>query len=208
MKLKTTENIFVLGIFLGIVGVISALLLGVVSDVTSGPIKEAKERDFKNNLKLLVPDFDATGKEEPIDGITFFSADKNGKAVAYFAKAETNSGYAGKIEVLAALDADGRVLRMMVTDNKETPGLGKDICDRKVSRTISDPFPDTDGLPGNPLLDQYNGKTASANWAVKKDGGEFEFRTGATVTSRALTALMGKIVKTYAANRAAIAGGK
>ena len=133
---------------------------------------------------------------------------KGGKTVAVFAKGETRDGYAGRIEVLAALDADGRVLRMMVTDNKETPGLGKDICDRKVSRTITNLFPDTTGIPPNPLLDQYNGKDTAARWAVKKDGGEFEFRTGATVTSRALTALMGKIVNTYAANRAAFAGGK
>ena len=204
MRLKATENIVVLGLFLGVIGVLSALLLGAVSQVTREPIERAKQENFARNLKKLVPDFDARGAEKEFDGIKFFQVTKSGKVAAIFASASTNEGYAGKIEVLAALDGAGKVLNLLVTENKETPGLGKDVCERKVVRTISNPFPKVEGLPPNELLDQYRGKDAAANWEVAKDGGEFAYRTGATVTSRALVRLTGKIVKTFAAHRAEI----
>ena len=98
---------------------------------------------------------------------------------------------------------------MMITEDKETPGLGKEVCARKVSRTIKNLFPDTSKLPENKILDQYNGKDASVYpWKTTKDGGEFEFRTGATVTSRAVTELMGDIVKTYTQSRASSGEGR
>ncbi len=204
MRLKATENIVVLGLFLGVIGVLSALLLGAVSQVTREPIARAKAANFARNLKQLVPDFDAQGAEIELDGIKFFPVTKGGELAAVFASASTLDGYAGKIEVLVALDGAGKVLNVLVTDNKETPGLGKEVCDRKVTRTISNPFPKVDGLPPNELLDQYRGRDAAGKWEVAKDGGDFAYRTGATVTSRALVRLVGKVVKTYAAHRAEI----
>ena len=214
MKLKTTENIWLLGLFLGITGIVSALLLAVVNAKTDAPIQKAKQLAFERNLKQLLPDFEKLGAEWQAnmpDGseAIFYPAEKDGKVIAVFAKASTQKGYAGKIEVLAALDVDGKLIRMMITEDKETPGLGKEVCARKVSRTIKNLFPDTSKLPDNAILDQYNGKDASNwPWKISKDGGEFEFRTGATVTSRAVTELTGDIVKTYTQSRASSGGGR
>lgn len=208
-SLRKTENIWVLGAFLCAVGLLSALLLGTVNEVTKKPIAAAKERALAKNLKLLVPDFDtvtrgdkkltlANGSEAEI-----YYAKKAGKLVAVIAKAATKQGYAGKIEMLVALTPQGEVLQVMVTEQKETPGLGADVCTRKFVKTIhnfTEPTPE--GLPPNALLDQYAGKSAGGNdWRVSKDGGNFDFKTGATVTSRALTALVGDVVTSFAASR-------
>ena len=44
MKLRETENIAILGVFLALTGLISALILAVVSGVAAGPIKTAELR--------------------------------------------------------------------------------------------------------------------------------------------------------------------
>ena len=59
MKLRDTENIWVLSIFLGITGVIAGTVLALVSQLTAEPIKQA---DINNELKVLkelnLPEFD------------------------------------------------------------------------------------------------------------------------------------------------------
>ncbi len=214
-SLRKTENIWVLGAFLCATGLISALLLGVVHQVTKKPIEAARERALAKNMKLLVPDFDkleagkrplklANGSEAEL-----FLATKGGKLVAVIVKASTKQGYAGKIEMLVALTPEGKVLNVMVTEQKETPGLGADVCTRKFVKTIHNfTQPTPEGLPPNKLLDQYAGKGADAKWKVSKDGGDFEFKTGATVTSRALVVLVGDVVTSFAKERQAIVEGK
>ncbi|MCQ2378571.1 MAG: RnfABCDGE type electron transport complex subunit G [Victivallaceae bacterium] len=208
-SLRNTENIWVLGAFLCVTGLISALLLSAVNEVTKKPIAAAREKAFAKNLKLLVPDFD---KAVPVQGdfkletgeaAEFYRIEKDGKICAFVVKTSTKQGYAGKIEMLAALTPEGKILQLMVTDHKETPGLGAEVCARKFQKTIYNfTAPVPAGLPPNPLLDQYNGKGAETeNWSVRKDGGIFDYRTGATVTSRALASLAGGIVRCYAANR-------
>lgn len=216
MKLKECENFWVLGAFLGAVGLFSALVLAVVSDVTGPAVAEADKRAKSAALKRLMGDFDndpAREKRE-IDGVVFMAARRNGELVGIAAEAETMNGYAGKIRELVGFSPDGRILAVLVTEEKETPGLGKVVCERKFKKTIFNFFkPVPPGLPPNPILDQFSGRTAEGNsvWRVKKDGGDFEFRTGATVTSRAVTELTGRAVKVFAKHRAKLVsefGGK
>jgi electron transport complex protein RnfG len=81
------------------------------------------------------------------------------------------NGYAGEIELILGLDSDGRILGVRVLSHAETPGLGDKIEERK-----------SDWIFG------FNGKslenTTSDQWRVKKDGGEFDQFTGATITPR------------------------
>ena len=58
MKLKDNENLVVLGVFLGITGVLSALILAVVSNLTARPIAEAKALRETAALKQILPEFD------------------------------------------------------------------------------------------------------------------------------------------------------
>ena len=210
MKLRESENFVVLGVFLGVVGLLSALVLALVSDLTAPEIEKAELRAKSAALKQLkFPDFDndPTGEKCAFDGVTFMAVRRGGELVGIAAEAETSGGYAGKIRELVGFTPDGTILAVLITDEKETPGLGKNVCERKFKKTIVNFMkPAPKGLPENEILDQFSGKKAGdkINWRVKKDGGDFKFRTGATVTSRAVTEMTGKTAKTFAAHRAEI----
>ncbi|WP_251360125.1 electron transport complex subunit RsxG [Kangiella sp. TOML190] len=89
------------------------------------------------------------------------------------------NGYSGNIAMVVAIDQDATIAGVRVTEHQETPGLGDKIELRKSDWILS--------FAGkslkNPSLD---------NWAVKKDGGEFDAFTGATITPRAVIAQVAK----------------
>ena len=214
MKLRKSENLFVLGIFLAFTGLISATALAVVSNLTSPAIAAAKEKQTAAALKQIgLPEFNnhpagniCKLKTADGDEVSFLGAAMDGKLVGIAARTSV-SGYAGAIKVMAGLDLDGNILAVIVEEHKETPGLGANVCDRKFQRTIrqlTNPNPDL--LPSNPILDQFHGRRAvpGRRWAVKTDGGEFEYRTGATVTSRAVTRAVNRIASLFLQKKAAI----
>ena len=210
MKLKDCENFVVLGIFLGVVGLVSALVLGLVSGSTAPAIRKAEQRAKSAALKQLnFPEFDNDPTQETceFDGVTFMAVRKDGKLVGIAAETKTENGYSGTIRELVGFLPDGTITAVLITDEKETPGLGKNVCERKFQKDITNfTKPAKKGLPPNPILDQFTGKKAGdgIDWRVKKDGGDFDFRTGATVTSRAVTEMTGKAATTFAARRAEI----
>jgi electron transport complex protein RnfG len=108
-------------------------------------------------------------------GKKIFVARKAGTAVAVIIPATATDGYAGDINIIVGINADGSIAGVRTLTHKETPGLG-DKVDLKKSdwildfnnRSLQDPVP--------------------AQWAVKKDRGVFDQFTGATITPRAVTA--------------------
>ena len=209
MKLRECENFFVLGLFLGAVGLLSALVLALVSGATAPRIEQSKLRSKNAALRQLMPEFDNAPFSEAcaFDGVSFMAVRKGGKLVGIAAEAETPDGYAGAVREIVGFDPQGKILAVLVTAEKETPGLGKNVCERKFKKTIFNfwkPLPP--GLPPNEILDQFAGRRATdkIDWRVTKDGGEFQFRTGATVTSRAVTGLTGRAAAAFAAHRKAI----
>lgn len=87
-------------------------------------------------------------------------------------------GYGGRIDLIVSLDNKGRVGGVRVAAHHETPGLG-DYID-----------PAKDRRKKNLWIDQFIGADATAPvrlWEVKKDGGNFDYRAGATVSARAVT---------------------
>lgn len=83
------------------------------------------------------------------------------------------NGYSGAIKLLVAFNLNGTVAGVRVLDHKETPGLGDKIELRKDDWILS-----------------FNGLTVTGpddkRWAVKRDGGQFDAFTGATITPRAV----------------------
>lgn len=106
-------------------------------------------------------------------------ARKDGKPVALVLEAVAPDGYAGAIHLVIAVQADGKVGGVRVTEHRETPGLG-DYIDPKKDKNKTAPW-----------IDQFNGKgldnIPAERWKVKKDGGEFTYRAGATISPRAVT---------------------
>lgn len=210
MKLRDNENIAVLGIFLGITGLISALVLAVISQVTANPIAKAKSVQQMKAMSQVLPEFDndpskCVFQTQTPSGwnVKFMGAKKNGKLVAVAAICANPNGYAGNIEMLMGISPEGKVLASLITGHNETPGLGANVCTRSFQKTIFNVTkPAPVGLAPNAYLDQFSGKTAGKNaWRVKKDGGEFAYRTGATVTSSAITSLAYEIDRAYILNK-------
>ena len=109
---------------------------------------------------------------------TAYLARKGGQPNALVLEAIAPDGYAGKIRLLIALDTEGALLGVRVTQHKETPGLGDYIEPKK------------DKNKERPWITQFNGLQPAASdahdWQVKKDGGRFDAVAGATVTPRAV----------------------
>ncbi len=102
-----------------------------------------------------------------------YRARQNDTPVAAAIETIALDGYNGKIKIVVGVKADGTVSGVRVLEHKETPGLG-DKIDLRVSNWI---------LSFNDMtLNQDN----ASRWAVKKDGGQFDQFTGATITPRAV----------------------
>ena len=127
---------------------------------------------------------------------TAYVARKGGRTSAVVLEAIAPDGYAGKIRLLIALDADGALLGVRVTQHKETPGLGDYIEPKK------------DKNKERPWITQFNGlkpaATEEREWKVKKDGGRFDSVAGATVTPRAVIKAVRKAAVYVAENRETI----
>ncbi|MGQ8364060.1 electron transport complex subunit RsxG [Glaciecola sp. 1036] len=82
-------------------------------------------------------------------------------------------GYSGDIQIVVAVDTQETVLGARVLKHKETPGLG-DKIDTRVS----------DWIYG--FAEVVYNEEVSNRWKVKKDGGQFDQFTGATITPRAV----------------------
>lgn len=204
MSLRDSENMWVLGGFLGAVALIAALVLAWVSGLTAQPIQAAKEQNRNKMLRhLQLPEFDRVGKDVVIDGIDFCAVYKNDKLTGFVGQGSNRQGYAGEIEAMVGIGIDGKITTVQILRHKETPGLGANVCDRKFQRSVTNLTEKAPEIPENKFLDQFNGlETDTAGiWKISKDGGNIEYRTGATVSSRAITALVDEISKIFAANR-------
>ncbi|WP_421195087.1 electron transport complex subunit RsxG [Aeromonas jandaei] len=111
-----------------------------------------------------------------------YTASKNGVVTGYALEAIAPDGYSGAIRIVAGFDANGTVSAVRVLAHKETPGLG-DKIELKKSNWIN----------------SFTGKSLTADneseWAVKKDGGEFDAFTGATITPRAVVKAVKNLLK-------------
>ena len=212
-NLRENENVAVLGVFLGITALISALVLALVSQLTAKPIAEMQKKNMRLSLKQLnLPDFDNAPDKEAKTFKTpagwkaeIMPFRQNGQLKGFAVKTASPDGYGGPVEIMAGFTPEGRIEAVLVTSHHETPGLGSKVCERKFRKTIFNICkPAPAGLPPNPKLDQFNGKTvpADADWKVKRDGGDFDFVTGATITSRAVVNAVSEAGKTLAAHKA------
>jgi electron transport complex protein RnfG len=130
------------------------------------------------------------GTDEPT---TIYRARKGGQPVALILEAIAPDGYAGKIRLVMAINADGTLAGVRVTQHKETPGLGDYIEPKK------------DKNKQHPWITQFNGLSYAAatdkEWKVKKDGGRFDSVAGATVTPRAVIKAVRKATRFVAENQ-------
>lgn len=165
---------------LGGLGLVAALLVGLAHTATAPVIELRRQEDLAANLSQVVPsssydnDLLAAGQTLTIGGESMqtYRASLKGEtsAVAFETSVE---GYAGPIALLLAVQPDGTLLGVRVLAHTETPGLGDGIEAAKSDWVLE--------FEGKSL-----GNPSEERWTVKKDGGDFDAFTGATITPRAV----------------------
>ena len=151
---------------------LSSAAVGGVYMLTKEPIAQAKVAAVNNALKQVLPEYEATTSQDievnalPIKVHTATVADK---AVGYAVESISKNGFGGEVRLMVGFDTEGTILNINVLEQKETPGLGTKMADE-----------------GNVLLASLKDKNAAQiNLTVKKDGGDIDALTAATISSRA-----------------------
>ena len=186
MASKRESNFVNMVVTLFLVSAVAALALGAVYSATKEPIALAKKQKLENAIKVVLPDFDKleTIKVPVVDGadsLTFYKATKDGKIVGTAVDTYTMKGFSGEIDLMVGFLPDGTINNTSVLSHKETPGLGD-----KMDASKSD----------FPL--QFNGKNpANFKLKVKKDGGDVDAITAATISSRAFCDAVQRAYNTY-----------
>ena len=116
---------------------------------------------------------------------------KGGAPAAALFVVTARDGYSGAIRLLVGIDSDGTVTGVHVLEHRETPGLGDGIEASK-----------------SPWARQFNGRSlgdpAVERWTIRRDGGEFDQLTGASVTPRAIVKAVRDTLLYFDANRDSI----
>lgn len=219
MNKKKEPNLFVLGVFLAALGAVAAGLLAYANNITAVPIAKAQLKKTTQALTEVLPKFDnIPANEKQIikakngTTVTYYIAREGKKIVGIAGEGYSDKGFSGKVTIMMGIKPSGEITTVIVTEQKETPGLGTVVTDRVRQKTIFDLFSskkEATTLPPNKILDGFSGHTATkegAPWKVKKDGGKFAFITGATITSRAVTDAVYTIDSTFVDNRDEILG--
>lgn len=136
-----------------------------------------------DTIAVKAPEF--LGTHSPV---MVYRVRKDGRAVAVVVRPIAPDGYRGPIELLVAIAYDGTLIGVQVLRHNETPGLGAQFETREAD-----------------WLDAFAGLSLSnppqQRWTVRKDGGEFDAFTGATITPRAIVKAVRKTLEFYRANR-------
>jgi len=175
---------------LGVVCVVAALGLARVYDLTKEPIAEAKRQEMLRAIRAVLPAFTNEPDRDRIEagGRAYYPGRAEGRLTGVAIPVSSPEGYGGNIEALVGVTPEGVVTGVAVLAHAETPGLGAKAADPA-------------------YLAQFEGKSLSGSrWAVKKDGGDFDQITGATITPRALIAAIRQGLEAFQRDRAAVEG--
>jgi len=139
-------------------------------------ISEIFGTDFDNNPieeKTIIPT-----KNSPKE-INVYPLRKGDTIYALAVKSYTNKGFGGELEIMTGFYIDGTMAGYKVLNHKETPGLGSKIMENKfISQFI--------GI-------KFDGKKLK----LKKDGGQIDGITSATISSKALLDAVNNAKKAY-----------
>ena len=168
---KNPTIVQMIAVLLVVAAVCSAGVAAVYA-MTKDTIAETNAKKLQKSLSEVLPEYDKTDTLtiKTDDGNAFcYIAQKGGQTVGYAIKTSNMTGYNGLVEVLTGFDNDGKIINTSATVLNETPGLGQKAAEPK-------------------FKDQFKGfEPSKKTLKVKKDGGDVDAISAATITSRAYT---------------------
>jgi len=171
-----------------VITAVSGGVLGLVYGMTKDAIAEVDMKKNQAAIQAVLPlEGEITYKADTLkteDGIfpCNLAFDANGNFQGAAVKT-SEGGFGGKIDMMVGFLADGTIKGTSVLSHAETPGLGANMTGK-----FKDQFVDK-----NP---------ANFKLIVKKDGGDVDAITAATITSRAFSKAVDKAYKAFEANKA------
>ncbi len=136
-----------------------------------------------DNINIEVPD-----KINNTGSITVYRARLNNQPVAVSLMPVITKGYNGNISLIIGIRYDGALTGIKVLQHNETEGFGDQMHQDK-----------------SDWLQIFNNTSISAlpeeQWAIKKDDGEFDQLSGATITSRSIISIIYKTLNYYLENQ-------
>lgn len=200
----TSRSILRNSMILGLFAVATVGMIAVTQQTTAERISEAQRRVQLSALNEIVPhdqhDNDLLTDSFSVQDRQYLSlsapadayrARQGERVSAVILPVVAPDGYSGRIDLLVGIRADGTIAGVRSVSHRETPGLGDKIETAKSQWILS-----------------FNGKSLSMpipeQWAVKKDGGQFDQFTGATITPRAVVKAVYQALTYFDAHRTAL----
>lgn len=133
---------------------------------------------------VVAPPHELPGDDEAL----IYRIYAKGEPVAALFVVTARDGFAGSIRILLGVDMQGVVTGLRILNHRETPGLGDKIESRR-----------------SDWVHQFTGRALGdpdvTDWAIRRDGGQFDALTGASVTPRAVIKAMRDTLIYFEANR-------
>ena len=190
-------------LLLAVFALITAVILASTDRLTEDRIAESERLAAQKALFEIIPlerhNNDLLLDTQPIpeqywqplglsSGGDIHIARLDGQPVAAIIPSITPEGYSGDIAMIVGVNFDGSIAGVRVVEHKETPGLGDKVDLRKSDWILS-----------------FNGKSLSnpkpSAWNVKKDKGDFDQFTGATITPRAVIHQIAKTLEYFSQDK-------
>ncbi|MCG6199900.1 electron transport complex subunit RsxG [Psychromonas antarctica] len=182
MLTTISRNALLLAVF----AIICTGAIAIISQLSQPIIAQQEQKALLKTLNQLIPkasynndifascfivnDDNLLGKGQSQQ---VFVAKKDNQPVALMLQASTFQGYAGEIKLAIGIHENGQLAGVRVIRHSETPGLGDNIQTNKSDWIFS-------------FSDKSYQKSQDKRWDVRKNGGDFDAFTGATITPRAV----------------------
>ena len=169
------DSIWRLVIVLTCISLLAALALTGVYALTKGPIEQGQREKKEKALQAVLPEYEGTVRDTVIVDAdneeipVHLAIGKNGELCGAGIETYTKKAFAGRFDLTVGFDAEGTIVNTEVIKAGETPGLGDKINKDKSNFAM-----------------QFNHQNpADFQLVVKKDGGDVDAITAATISSRA-----------------------
>lgn len=184
MSKKRENTLLNMALSLFLISIVAAITLAGVYSFTKEPIAKVKKEKTENAIREVLPEFDRIERSSilPYDGgkdsLIIYTAFSGDEISGYAVESYTLKGFSGLIKVMVGFTPELVIVNTAVLEHKETPGLGTKMSDESFKSQF----------------ENVNPKEFNIN--IKKDGGEVDGITAATISARAFSDAVDRAYKT------------
>jgi len=170
-------------VVLVVIALVAGTCLSLVHTSTKDRISEMKRRELENAIQRVEPFMKDPYKEIRYpyedDTVTVYLISDTETIKGAAVKMRSSAGFSGDISFLMGINKDEEITGFYLLDHKETPGLGSKVGDEV-------------------FWGQFIGKSLDQFvFKVKKEKGQVDAITAATITSKAVTHALAKGLRIF-----------